>query len=99
MLKYTITDLFIEYAGKKTTIPLNSGAVAFIPARQITSHEFDVDGPKTVSTPITFAVAFSLIYDNIPSIRDRRMRRVIEFKFMSFRPMKWSSAIRDQEES
>jgi len=98
MIRYKITELFFEREDKKTVVPLGAEAVAFVHARQSMSYGFDVTGFSVQKFPVVIIVGFKLNYDNVPAVRARGMRRVIENKFLSFVPMKWSNIIREQEE-
>jgi hypothetical protein len=98
MLKYTVVELYIEYLGSKIVVPTDLEAGTFIHARQTMSYGFDVQGMNVTQFPATFCIGFKVHYDNVPSLRRRSTRRVIDYKFLSFKPMNWTNLIREQEE-
>lgn len=75
---YKFADLFLVYEGNKMTISLPSGAGGYIQARQEISYGFSVKDIIIQNFPATLAVGFSIEYDNVPPIRERGTKRVIQ---------------------
>jgi len=98
ILKYEIRELYFEFDGKRTDIPISNVTPNYIHARQQMGYGFDVSGLVVQTFPTTFVVGFDIEYDNEPSIRRRGTKRVIRNTFKSFKPMVWNDVVTDQRE-
>jgi hypothetical protein len=98
IISYKITELFFEYDGNKMAIPMPIDSDAYIHARQLIRHGFDVKELTVKRFPAIFVIGLSVEYDNVPPIHKRVTKRIIKHTFNSFRPMDWSNTIIKQDE-
>jgi len=82
-MSWTLADFFLEYQGTRKTIPPPVGAGRYcLLAREANDYGFDVRGLKIqlqpLRVPTTIRFGFTIDYDNVPPVRVRRMRRILD---------------------
>jgi hypothetical protein len=102
-ISWTITEFFYEKAGVKLAIPLPVGAGRYsLLARERVDYGFDVPGLEIQLqgplVPTTFRVGFGAQYDNIPPLKIRHMRRLLECSVRSLAPLNCNVNIIEQRE-
>jgi hypothetical protein len=91
-ISWTIKELFFEYRGTRTEIPLapGSGPYCLFP-RQRATYNFDVPDLKIelaiLGVLTSIRIGFQIIYDNIPPLRVRQTERLLDCKIRSLRPV------------
>jgi hypothetical protein len=98
ILNYKLAELFFSHEGARTAIPLAPTAGGYIHARQQMTYGFDVKGFTFKTFPLILILGFRVEYDNVPPVRRRRTKRIIQYTFNSFKPMIWSNTILEQDE-
>jgi hypothetical protein len=101
-ISWTFTELFFEYGGTRKDIPLPDGAGRFcLLARESVDYGFDMPGLQIQVQALrrtTIRFGFSVEYDNVPPLKVRRMKRILDCGVRSLRPMDYEVNIIEQVE-
>lgn len=98
IISYKILELFWVYNDKKAIIALPPDSGGYIHARQQVTYGFDINDLSVSVFPVILLIGFRIEYDNVPPLLNRGTRRIIQYKFRSFRPMYWDADIIEKDE-
>jgi hypothetical protein len=102
-ISWTLSEFFFEYQGVRTDVPLPAGAGKYcLLAREAIDYSFDVPGLqiqlKALRVPTTIRFGFSVEYDNIPPLKVRRTKRILDCNVRMLRPIDYDVDIIKQIE-
>ena len=102
-INWHFNQFYYEYLGSSVTIPLpEEGNKYCLLARETISYEFDVPGLqmqlKPLRVPTTVRFGFSINYDNVPRLKVRTTKRVLDCNIITLAPVEFYVNIVEQDE-